>query len=466
MTISYNLHTDPIKSLILKMTIPGMIAGLVMTSYSLLDMIFASQLGSVQVASVAFVAPLFIMLQAFGAGIIKGGVSIIATLLGEKKQEEASAYASQLRTQILAISVGFCTAGITLLPFILSSVGLSDELYTQSLLYSKVLFMALPMMLLYQLYESFFRSQGKMTIISKMSVFGVVCNASLNAVFIFWLKFDIEGLAYATLLSAVLQVLVAVTIYHSGTQEFDLSWKSPIGFSKLLIWRRLFVVGLPLSFSQASTQFGFTVLNIFVVQFGHEAVAAFAIGNAINSLLFTPAKELGAGLVPLMAQNWGRGAYSRVRDTIWLGLIYTVIFGVLAGIAIQLVKYPIAKFLTEGDTVTYQHIINYVGLVGWTVIAWTIFHTLQAIFNSFQKTIFTMFIDVIRLWGLRIPGVILFSSFLPSVGEYGIWNTMFISNVVTAIIAVAYFIKVIPPMLDRSDQVHFDVVDKESLSLT
>lgn len=444
-----DLHHDPIRKLLFSMTTPGMLAGLVITSYSLLNMVFASQLGSVEVASVAFVAPLFVMIQAFASGVIRGGVSIMATLLGQKLPLEASAYAIQLRLQIITLSVIFCVLGIVLLPFILGIANLSEELYQQSLIYSQILFLSIPMSLVHLLYESFFRSQGKMAIISKISIFGIVCNVALNALFIFVLKFDIDGLAYATMLTTLIQMLVAVVIYHRGKHEFSLGWRSDAQFSKWQIWRKLLVVGMPLSFSQASTHFGFMVLNIFIVQYGYEAVAAFAIGNAIHSLLFSPAKELGAGLIPLMAQNWGRGSINRINETIKLGMIYTLVFGVVSGVIIQLIKYPIARFLTKDDLVTYQHIMNYVSLVGWTVIPWAIFHTFQAIFNSFQKTMFTLFVDVVRLWGLRIPGIILFYAYVPSMQEYGIWNTMFISNMVTALFAMVYFVKVIPPMLNK-----------------
>ncbi|WP_394154237.1 MATE family efflux transporter [Vibrio maritimus] len=451
MKASIDLHRDPIKHLIFRMTAPGMLAGLVVTSYSLLDMIFASHLGSIEVASVAFVAPLFVMLQALAYGIIKGGVSIIATLLGKQANDEASAYATQLRLQVMLTSIVISALGILLLPTVLDVADLSEELYQQTLIYSKVLFFAIPMTLCFQLYESFFRAQGKMAIISKLSIFGICCNALLNATFIFVLEFRIEGLAYATLLTSVIQMLVSMLIYHRDKHDFSIGWKTPKDISKATIWRKLFKVGLPLSFSQASTHFGFMVLNIYIVQYGHEAVAAFAIGNAINSLLFTPIREFGVGLVPLIAQNWGREAHLRVKETIKLGIVYAIILGVVAGVIIQTIKYPIAQFLTRDDLITYQHIINYVGLVGWTVIAWSIFHTLIAIFNSFQKTVFTMIVEVVRLWGLRIPGIILFYNLAPSLAEYGIWNTMFISNVVTALFAIAYYTCVIPPCFRRNN---------------
>jgi len=389
------------------------------------------------------------MLQALASGVIRGGVSIIATLLGQKEQDQASAYATQLRVLILLLSVLFSIPGMMILPRILEASGVSIALYQQSLIYSEILFLSIPVVLLFQLYVSFFRSQGKMKIISTISVFGVLANAILNTLFLYLFEFAIDGLAYATLLTAALQVVTILWLYHKEKHEFTLGWRISAGFSRFTISKKLLQVGLPLSLSQASTHFGFLVLNIFIVQYGHQAVAAFAIGNRINSLLFTPAKEISSGLIPLLAQNWGRGAILRVKETIRLGLIYTLLFGIVAALVIQVIKYPIARFLTMDDPETYQHVINYVGLVGWTAIAWAIFHTLQGIFISFQKTLFSLLVDIVRLWGIRIPGILLFYYFVPSITEYGIWYTMFFSNVLTVLFAFAYFMKVIPPMLSR-----------------
>lgn len=64
-----DLIHDPIGTLIFKQTVPVILAGVLSTSYMFIDMIFASRLGGVQVASVAFVTPIFIMLQALATGL-------------------------------------------------------------------------------------------------------------------------------------------------------------------------------------------------------------------------------------------------------------------------------------------------------------------------------------------------------------------------------------------------------------
>lgn len=442
-----DLHNEPIIPLIFKSTIPVMLAGVLTTSYSFVDMIFASRLGSIQVASIAYVTPLFIIIQTLATGISRGGISIIARLLGQNKRADATAYASELRFIILLLSLLFGSIGYTFAPLILRIIQVSDELFDQTLIYSRIWFISVPLSLIIQLYLTLFKSQGKMYITSRISLLGVLGNTAFNSICIYIFNMGIEGLAYATVLTKIFQVIIMIYIYNRGEHEFDLNWNVNPKEQRVIIWKKLIRVGFPLSITYASTHFGFLLLNIFINKYGYQAVAAFAIGNRINSLLFFPSKEIGQGLIPVIAQNWGRKSMDRVKSTIKFGIIYSAVFGIIAGCLIQIIKYPIGRFLTKGDIITYNHVINYVGLVGWTVIAWAIFHTLQAVFTSFQKTSFTLIVNMIRLWGIRIPGVILFSVFMSSIQEYGVWNTMFISNITTLFFAIIYFKKKIPILL-------------------
>ena len=141
---------------------------------------------------------------------------------------------------------------------------------------------------------------------------------------------------------------------------------------------------------------------------------------------------------------------NRVRQTVKIGLQYSFVCGVFGGVFIALVKRPLGEFLTNGDGTILYHVLNYVDLVGWTVIPWSVFQMLQSIFESFQKTVFTVWINVFRLWGVRIPGVLLASTFLTSLGEYGIWYTMFGSNILTLIFALVFFALQIPQLLGEN----------------
>lgn len=443
----HNLDKDPITQLIVKMSAPVMLAGLLTTSYGFVDMVFASRLGGVQVASVAFVTPLFVLLTAVVVGISRGGVSIIAKQIGQDEREEAAAYATQLRILIIGVALFFSVSGVLFASPLLRLMQLSGGLFDQSLIYTRIMCFSLPANAIVALYMTLFASQGKMEIATQISLLGVISNVILNSVSIYVLNLGIDGLAYATLGTKFIEAAFIVWLYRRQKHDFAIRWRTGSAFNTRDINIHLLKVGMPLAFSRGSTHFGFLLINVLIIPFGYEVVAAFAIGNQINSLMFTPTRSIGQGVVPLIAHNWGANALPRVRQAIKVSLQYSLICGVVGGIFIYLVKFPLGRFLTNGDETIYNHVINYCGLVGWSVIAWSVFQMLQSIFDSFQKTTFTVWINLIRLWGVRIPGVLLTSALLPSLAEYGIWYTIFISNVLAMIFAIIFFAREMPSVL-------------------
>ena len=177
----YNLDKDPIIGLIVKMTAPVMLAGLLTTSYGFVDMIFASRLGGVQVASVAFVSPLFVMLTAMVRGIARGGVSIIAKLIGQKKNDQAAAYATQLRLLIIAPRPVFSPfQASSLPPFCSGCYNFSGTLFDQSLIYTRIMCFSLPANAVIALYITLFVSQGKTEIATYVSLLSLASNVIMK----------------------------------------------------------------------------------------------------------------------------------------------------------------------------------------------------------------------------------------------------------------------------------------------
>lgn len=421
------------------MSTPVMLAGLLTTSYGFVDMIFASRLGGVQVASVAFVAPLFVMLTTIVAAISKSGVSVIAKLIGQKDHDQAAAYATQLRIIVIGIALFFSIAGVLLASPLLRVLQIDGELFEQSLIYTRIMFFSMPATAVVSLYITLFSSQGKMNISTQTSLMALVSNVILNSLSIFVLRLGIDGLAYASLITKFVLAVFIVWLYHRNQHDFEISWRVNPVYNARNIVIHLLRVAAPLSFAQGSSQFGFLLMNVLIAPLGYEVVAAFAIGNRINSLMFMTTKQIGPGIVPLIAHNWGAKAMGRVRQAITQGLFYSLLWGVLGAIFLHFVKHPLSAFLTQGEANIQPYVLSYVGLVGWTVIAWAVFHMLQSIFESFQKTSFTFWISAFRLWGVRIPGVLLFSTFMPQLEELGIWYTVFASNIVTLLFALIFF---------------------------
>lgn len=439
-----DLLNGPITPLILKLTAPMMISTLIRNSYFFVDMAFASFLGGVQIASVAFVTPMFNTLNALGMGITNGGVGVIAKAIGEENYEKASEYAIQLRYIILILAGVISVLGAVFSTSIIEIMGIEGELLTESITYSKIVFFTIPFSLISSIYATLFQSQGKMNIQTIMTAITFTGNTALNALFVLVFKRGIEGLAYASLITQVVQTLIVYGMYYREKHQFSLPARIFASKMKLPIIKDLLKMGLPLSFSQSSSSFGFMLCNIFVARYGYEVVAAYAIGNRINTFFYGPAMGFGRGTVPLVAQNLGNRNLARIKEIANKNMLYSFIFGIVGAFGLMLIMPPLNRFLSKDNLVIMEHVRNYTRLMSWAMIPWSLFQCMSGIFNGLQKTALTMSITMVRLWVLRIPGIALFYYVLPSFAEYGVWYTMFFSNVFTAVFALACFFIYIP----------------------
>lgn len=439
-----DLLNGPITPLILKLTAPMMASSLIRNSYFFVDMAFAALLGGVQIASVAVVSPLINTLNSVGMGIANGGVGVIAKAIGEEKFKKASDYAIQLRYVILLLAVIMTLIGVVFATIISRILGGGGDLLGESLTYSKVVFFTLPFSLVSSFYMTLYQSQGKMNIATIMTLISFIGNATFNALFLLVFKMGIEGLAYATLLTQVIQTTYIFRMFYREEHQFELPPSIFCSQFKAPIVKDLLRVGLPLSFSMSSTSFGFFLCNLMIAPYGYEVVAGYAIGNRINTFFYGTAMGFGRGTVPLVAQNLGNRNLPRVKEIANKNMVYSLLFGIVGVFGLMLITPPLAQFLSKDNALILEHVRNYTRLMSWGMIPWALFQCMSGIFNGLQKTTLTMSITMVRLWALRIPGIFIFYKFFPSFAEYGVWYTMFYSNVFTAVFALGCFFFYIP----------------------
>ncbi|MDD5949562.1 MAG: MATE family efflux transporter [Lachnospiraceae bacterium] len=107
-------------------------------------------------------------------------------------------------------------------------------------------------------------------------------------------------------------------------------------------------MSFPMGLQYSVTAIGAVVLQICINKLGDIAVAGYSVGSKVKSFFLCPLNSLGSALATYVGQNYGKGDMDRVRrgvkDTIWLGIIYSCIVIVIAMLAGILVIVPIAIY--------------------------------------------------------------------------------------------------------------------------
>lgn len=416
---------------ILKLSIPVIMANFIQQLYNLADVYFVGKLGGTQIAAITFAWPLVFLIISLGGGMSIAGISMISQSIGRGDKKETKENTLQLL--LLAVMIGTIIAifGFIFSGSILKMLGVEGLLLQESSRYIKWVLLATPATFISLCHSAIRKAEGNTLKPMIVNLISVIFNIMLNPLFIFTLELGITGAGMAT---AIARLGVAIyCVYELITMK---SW-GQVDTANIKIntkkMKEIIRVGTPVAISQATTSIGFLVLNIYVKDYGDNVLAAYGLGNRIHSIFFMIAQGISATLSAIVGQNYGAKNYARVKEAFNLSLKLSIGLSFIGALINQIFAKELAMLFASSEEVVY-HAVNYMRLASWTVIAWGIFQIHNGFFQGLGETKISLKINMIRLWVLRIPLAIILTRF-NFFDEYSVWHAMFWSNIATAIVS-------------------------------
>lgn len=219
------------------LVIPILIQNLLSAAVSSADVVMLNYVGQSSVAAVSLAANYTNILFAIYYGLGSGVIMLCAQYYGKKEFKAIGAVLGiALRFSMLVSFVFFL--GAFLVPKPMMKVFTSDEqLITLGASYLKVLCVSFLCWGITEVYLAALRSVGRVTVCTVLNGATFGLNIFLNGVFIFgWFgcpKFGITGVAIATSLSRVLQ-LIACFILSAFSKDVKLNFADLFGKNKIL----------------------------------------------------------------------------------------------------------------------------------------------------------------------------------------------------------------------------------------
>ena len=432
-----DLLNGNLKEIIIKMTIPIILGNMIQTLYNLTDTYFVSKIGGTQVAAVTFVWPIVFLIISIGQGLSVAGVSLISTSIGRGDEKSVKENIGQLFMVSLVLAVIIAFLGFVSTNKILNILGLDGELLTESRKYMKLILLGVPATFATICHGAVRRSEGDTVRPMVVNVISIIANVILNPIFIFQLKMGITGAAIATLIARYGVMLFCFWDLMLAKVGYRLEFSQLRPKNKKI--KEILRIGMPAIISQAMTSVGFILLNVYVKDYGYAVLAAYGIGNRIHSLFFQIALGIGNALSAIVGQNLGNNNEARIKEAFKKSMILSVTTSLLGAVIIQIfLKQLVTIFAKEEDVVI--NAMNYMGLVSWTIIAWGVFQIIMGYFQGLGDTKKSLNINILRLWGVRIPLVIILS-YIGIFREYSVWYSMFYSNILTGLYSIYVYKK-------------------------
>ncbi len=422
---------------ILTLATPIMFNNLIQTLYNLADTYWVSKLGTTSMAAITLVFPVVFLTLSVGMGINVAGTALISQYIGSNRENDGKRIASQMVSFALILSLFLSLIGYFSTPFIIKAMGGEGGVFTQSTEYLSLMFWEMPGMFLILVYTAIKQAQGDTITPMILNVAGVILNIILDPIFILVLGLGIKGAAIATVFSRTIFAIYAIYTLFVNKNGIYLE-KNNLGLDKKTL-SEIINISLPSSLGQSAAALGFIILNSVVISYGENTLAAFGVGNRINSLILMPAQGIGSSLAAIIGQNLGAYKKERAKLAFNTSIKLTTSFMVVGGITIFMLSQNIVSIFVQNDPNVFNQATNYLRLISLSLPLMGFFQVFVGTFQGSGHTIYAMIMNMGRLWALRLPMIILFKKYT-SLDSSGVWYAMVLSNLLICILGLIIYL--------------------------
>lgn len=300
---------------------------------------FAQTDKTAAVAAVGANSPIIGLILNLFIGIALGANVVIANAIGrdDKQTVQKAVHTSMVVSVIGGVLVAII--GELIAEPLLTVLNVPDDVLELALLYLRIYFLGMPVILLYNFEAAIFRSIGetKMPLIA-LTLSGIL-NVLLNLFFVIVLKMSVNGVATATVLANV----VSAGILYIKLVKSDKYIK--VEFKKLRIDGKVFAkimqIGLPAGIQSAVFAVANIVIQGAINSLGTVVIAASSAAFNIEIIAYNVMNSFSQACTTFVGQNFGANKLDRCKKTLFLCLIEDAI---ASGTAILIVLIT-GKFL-------------------------------------------------------------------------------------------------------------------------
>jgi putative MATE family efflux protein len=403
------LESDKILSLLIKLSIPGIVSMFVQALYNVVDSIWIGHLSKEALAALSLAFPVQIILIAIAVGTGVGVTSLISRLIGKGELERASNTAEHgLLIAILYGGIGF-VVGSFFSKEILSLFTNDPLLIALGSRYIRIILIGSMAMSIQVISNTILRGEGNTVVPMIAMLIGSVLNMILDPFFIFglWIfpRWEIEGAAIATVLSRIISGVFIVYILFYGKNLLKLNLKYfRTDFS---ILKGIYAVGFPSMVMQVIASFMIATVNIILAGYSSLAIAAMGIYFRLQSFVLMPVFGLNQGFMPIVGYNYGHRKPERIRKTVKYGAIMAFFFAMIGFFIFQLFPGQLVRLFNDDEELVRIGIealktISFLyPVVGFSIIA-------SVTFQAFGKGFRSLAISTLRQLILLLPLAYLF----------------------------------------------------------
>lgn len=390
---------------LLRFTFPSIIMMIFTSLYGVVDGIFVSNYaGKTAFAAINLIWPVVMILGALGFMFGTGGSALVAKILGEQDKKHANRVFSAIVYTSALLGILLAVLGLLFIRPIVSLLGATGQLATDTVLYGSVLFFAVVTFILQNEFQSFLVVAEK----PKMGLWVTVAAGFTNIVLDFFLigvlGWGLMGAALATAFSQVVGCVIPLC-YFLWNKKGILRLGKPGWYPKELL--KSCINGS----SEMLSNISLSLVNIlYNMQFykiaGENGLSAYGVMMYINFVFVSAFLGYSMGVAPVISYHYGAKNTPELKNLLRKSMVLLSVCSFAMFISAEVLSVPFSAMFVGFDEVLYRmtcrgfmiYSISFL-LSGFNIFASAFFTALNngmisAILSFFRTLVF----PVIAVW--------------------------------------------------------------------
>ena len=331
--------------LIISFALPLMVGNIFQQLYTVVDtMVVGKALGVDALAALGATDWLYWMLLGMIQGVTQGFGILMAREFGAKQFESLRSVVGGSVTLSALSAVLFLIVGLVLAEPLLHMLNTPAEIMPLSLLYLRIMFLGIPIVMAYNLLATVLRSLGDGQTPLYAMIVAALSNIVLDLLFVLVFHWGVAGAAVATVIAqGISSVYCLIKIKKI---DFMTLHKSHFALKPAMAGR-LLGLGAPMAAQNAIIAIGGMIIQSVVNGYSVAFIGGFTASNKLYGVLEIAATSYGYAMITYVGQNLGARKLDRIKTG--MGWATTVAVGtsvLIAAVMLLFGRSIIGAFLS------------------------------------------------------------------------------------------------------------------------
>ena len=348
-----DMCNGPLLKKIMIFYFPLMLSGVLQLLFNAADIIVVGQFaGSEALAAVGSTSSLINLLVNVFIGLSVGANVLVARFYGAGQKKELS---DMVHTAIMTSIICGCflvVLGVVLAGPALRLMGTPEDVINHSVLYMRIYFVGMPVMMAYNFGAAILRAVGDTKRPLYYLLIAGVINVVLNLLFVIVFSMGVAGVAAATVISQAVSAVLVLRCLIKTDSDYRLNLKE-LRIIPDKLWKMV-QIGIPAGLQGALFSISNVLIQSSVNSFGSVAMAGNTAASNVEGFVYTAMNAFHQTAISFTGQNYGAQNYKRIGKILFICESLVLLVGLVMGNATFLLSDILLQlYSTDAEVIAF-----------------------------------------------------------------------------------------------------------------